>query len=417
MTRARFATVVALLMTWWIGAVGYGQHTYEAFDVDHPAIGYHTTSPTDPVAVLNRELQAGDRQLRFDGPRGYLTSLLTALEIPVESQLAVYSKTSLQSARISPRNPRVIFFNDSTAVAWVPGGFIEVAAHDPRQGAMFYVLPQTPVAVPQLARDARCLSCHLSTAAEGVPGFFVRSIPTAADGTTIPWLGNYTTDHRSPVRDRWGGWYVTANHDPGPHLGNALIPDPNARELPPWNPRGHATTLRGVNAEIYPSPHSDIVAFLVFDHQARMMNLLTRIGWEARVNAQGANTQDELEASARELVDYLMFIDEAPLDGVAGTSGFAERFAARGPRDRKGRSLRDLDLQRRLMRYPFSYMIYSEVFDALPADAKDAIYRRVWQILSGQESSPRYLRVSGEDRRAIRDILRDTKPGLPAYFR
>ena len=168
----------------------------------------------------------------------------------------------------------------------------------------------------------------------------------------------------------------------------------------------------------YLTPYSDVVALLVFEHQARMMNLLTRIGWDARVLAQeGApGAMESIAAEALELVDYLLFVDEAPLNGVEGTSGFAARFASQGPRDRKGRSLRDLDLGTRLMRYPLSYMIYSDAFDALPADARDSIYRRLWQVLSGRDRSSRYAHLSDADRRAIREILRDTKSGLPSYF-
>jgi len=417
MKRVLFCQLLALQLVCWAAAIAYGQ--FDALDIDHPAIRYSGTPPADAVAELNRRLQAGAKELHFDGPSGYLSSLLAALDIPIESQLAVYSKTSLQGVRINPRNPRVIFFNDSTAVAWVPGGFIEVATQDPRQGAVFYLLDQTPTPLPQLARDARCLSCHLSTVAAGVPGFLVRSIPTAADGTTMPWLGNATTDHRTALRERWGGWYVTSRRGPGPHLGNATIPNPDARELPAWSADRHLTTLNDrVDPGPYLTPYSDIVALLVFDHQARMMNLLTRIGWDARVLTQeGApGAMESIAAEASELVDYLLFIDEAPLHGVEGTSGFAASFASRGPRDRQGRSLRELDLDGRLMRYPLSYMIYSDAFDALPADARDAIYRRLWEVLSGRERSSRYAHLSDADRRAIREILLDTKPGLPSYF-
>ena len=415
MKRAVFVSLLTLHLAGWMAAMAYGQ--FEAFDIDHPAIRYRDALPTGAVEQLNRRLQGGQR-LSFDGPAGYLKGLLAALDIPVESQLAVYSKTSLQSVRISPQNPRVIFFNDSTAVAWVPGGFIEVAVHDPRQGAVFYLLPQAPAPVPQLVRDERCLSCHLSAAAAGIPGFLVRSIPTAADGTIIPWLGNYATDHRSAVRDRWGGWYVTASRVDGPHLGNAFIADQNARDLPPWTAERHLTTLEGhLPSGTYPSPYSDIAALLVFDHQARMMNLLTRIGWEARILAEPARPGNgDLTSTASELVDYLLFVDEAPIGRVRGTSGFAARFASRGPRDRQGRSLRELDLDGRLMRYPLSFMIYADAFDALPADAKDSIYRRLWEVLSGRDRSSRYAHLSDEDRRAIREILLDTKPGLPPYF-
>ena len=415
MKRAVFVSLLTFQLAGWMAAMAYGQ--FEAFDIDHPAIRYRDAVPAGAIEQLNRRLQGG-QPLTFEEQGGYLKALLAALDIPVESQLAVYSKTSLQSIHISPQNPRVIFFNDSTAVAWVPGGFIEVATHDSRQGAVFYLLNQAPAPVPQLVRDERCLSCHLSAAAAGIPGFLVRSIPTAADGTIIPWLGNYATDHRSAVGDRWGGWYVTANRVDAPHLGNALIADPNARDLPRWTADRHLTTLDGrVPSRIYPTPYSDVVALLVFDHQARMMNLLTRIGWEARILAEHARPGDgDLAATAGELVDYLLFVDEAPIGRVDGSSGFAARFASHGPRDRQGRSLRELDLDGRLMRYPLSYMIYSEAFDALPAVAKDSIYRRLWEVLSGRDRSSRYAHLSDADRRAIREILLDTKPGLPSYF-
>jgi hypothetical protein len=255
-----------------------------------------------------------------------------------------------------------------------------------------------------------------------VPGFILRSIPTATNGATMPWLGNYTTDHRSRIEERWGGWYVTGDSGSTPHLGNVIITNPNTRELPSSANRGSSapsTLSERVNSEYYLSPHSDIVALLVFDHQARMMNLLIRIGWEARVVAhetQAAPSDNVLRDLAVELVDYLLFIDEAPLDGIRSVSPFAKTFSARGPRDRHGRSLRDLDLQHRLMRHPCSYMIYSTAFDGLPAEARDAIYRRMSQVLSGQDRSAKYSRLSKEDRRAIVEILRDTKQDLPSYF-
>jgi len=121
---------------------------------------------------------------------------------------------------------------------------------------------------------------------------------------------------------------------------------------------------------------------------------------------------------AGEVVDYLLFIDETRLtDRVRGASGFAERFSSIGPRDRKGRSLHELDLNRRLLKYPCSYLIYSPAFDALPPSAKDPIYKRLWEVLSGQEQDERYRSVlSLADRQAIAEILRDTKKDLPAYF-
>jgi len=160
-----------------------------------------------------------------------------------------------------------------------------------------------------------------------------------------------------------------------------------------------------------------------------MTNLLTRASWEARAadpakhpEAQTAAGQLPLVEAmmtgvAGEVVDYMLFVGEAPLpNAVSGRSGFAERMAASGPRDRRGRSLYELDLKTRLMKYPCSYLIYSPAFDALPPLAKAPIYKRMWQVLSGEAGEPRYRSLSVADRRAVVEILKDTKPDLPAYF-
>jgi len=395
----------------WITAVVSAQLAGSIIEPSHPAIGYPGES-NDRVAQLNRKLQSGEIHLKFEERTGYLRSLLAALDIPIDSQVALFSGTSLQARIINARNPRTIFFNDSTAVGWMAGGLIEVASLDPRQGATFYLLPQQTTPPPrQLARDTRCLACHYSTATLGVPGFLVRSIPSAPSGTIMPWLGNYTTDHRSPLDERWGGWYVTGRG--GRHLGNAPIEDRTLQDVRVDESNLNVATLENrFDTRSYLSPHSDIVALLVFDHQMRMMNLLTRLGWEARILEDEGRTTAALNDAVTEAVDYMLFVDEAPLDGIEGTSGFAERFSARGPRDSKGRSLRDFDLQRRLFRYPCSYMIYSEAFDALPAAARNAVAARLLQVLTGKDTSAKYKTLSGPDRPAILEILRETKTDL-----
>jgi hypothetical protein len=405
MTRTVVGTL-ALLM--WITALVSAQLTESIIDPNHPAIRYAGES-NDRVAQLNRKLRSGEVSLQFEERTGYLKSLLAALDIPIESQMALFSGTSLQARIINARNPRTIFFNDSTAVGWMAGGLIEVASLDPKQGAIFYLLPQqTTPPLQQLARDPRCLTCHYSTATLGVPGFLVRSIPSSPNGMIMPWLGNYTTDHRSPLGERWGGWYVTGRG--GRHLGNAPIEDRTLQDVRIDDSNLNVTTLESrFDTRSYLSPHSDIVALLVFDHQMRMMNLLTRLGWEARIADDEGRTRVALNNAVTEVVDYMLFVDEAPLDGITGTSGFAERFRARGPRDSKGRSLRDLDLQRRLFRYPCSYMIYSEAFDALPDVARNAVSARLLQVLTGKDTSAKYKSLSATDREAILEILRETK--------
>src|SRR2546421_1796315 len=254
-----------------------------------------------------------------------------------------------------------------------------------------------------------------------VPGMLVRSQFTAPNGTTMPWLGNYVSDHRSPLSERWGGWYVTGKTGAIRHMGNAVVTNGSNPESPVIDQTLHLASLAGrFDTNAYLSEYSDVVALMVFEHQMHMMNLLTRIGWEARVaewrrgrTAEQIRTSGDdpadapvpLDAAAREVVDYMLFADEAPLPGaIRGSTRFAERFAAEGPRDSKGRSLRDFDLKRRMFRYRLSYMIYSPQFDALPAAARDAIYARLWTELSKPGRSE------------IVEILRETKSGLPPYF-
>jgi len=307
------------------------------------------------------------------------------------------------------------------------GGFIELASQDPQQGVVFYTLAQEWTERPAFQRRDECLRCHVSDASLGVPGMMVRSMFPAPDGRPRLILGGFLIDHRSPIENRWGGYYVTGASGRVRHLGNAV-----AAEEQRTSAMGTAPALslleKKFDASHYLSPNSDVGALMVFDHQMHMMNLITRAGWEARAAAYDAahgghaDTDKILREAAEELVDYLLFVDEAPLPApiqpaaTVRTSGFARAFTARGPFDRQGRSLRELDLQRRLLRYPCSYMIYSEAFDALPSAAKAAIYGRLWQVLSGSVRGEKYQRLSPADRRAILEILRDTKPDLPAYI-
>jgi hypothetical protein len=201
-------------------------------------------------------------------------------------------------------------------------------------------------------------------------------------------------------------------------MGNALFTDPETAAIPDKGEILDSLKAK-LNTQLYLSPYSDVVALLVFDHQMHMMNLLTRVGWEARYgkSEQPSTLAARMQNAAEEFVDYLLFVDEAPLGGkVRGNSGFSEMFAAQGPKDRQGRSLRQFDLDRRLMRYPCSYMIYSEAFNSLPIEAKDAIYLRLWSVLSGKTSGGKYDRLSALDRRAVIEILRETKKDLPSYW-
>jgi hypothetical protein len=381
---------------------------------DHPAIEYSKGPVTDLVAELNRKIQDRSIRLKFNGPGGYLRSALDALKVPVESQVALFSQNSSQGDLISMKNPRALFFNDAVSVGFVRGGTVlELAADDPRQGVVFYTLDQTAAEIPQFKRNDGCLACHLSWTTLGVPGLFVFSMLTLPEDKNA-YASGFASDHRTSFESRWGGWYVTGNLGSIRHMGNKPVSTASTPDAA--KPEAHELKALDVDTTAYPSPYSDVAALMVLEHQTHMTNLITRLGWEARVGAR-IQKSTRVEEAAADLVDYALFAYEEPLPGrIRGSSGFAEKFSALGPADRKARSLRQLDLDRRLMRYPCSYMIYSDAFNALPAGAKDLVYHRMWQVLSGQDKNARYARLSLTDRQAIVDILLETKKDLTADF-
>ena len=251
-------------------------------DIDSPPIEYGTRPTTDAVSQLNLQIQQGKVHLKFDDQQGYLRSVLEALDVPIQSQLVVFSKTSFQMYRISPSNPRSLYFNDSVAVGWVRGGpIVELAAEDPKQGVIFYTLDQKPAQQPQFVRhDDTCLACHESTAAAGVPGMLVRSVYPSASGMPLEELGGYITDDRSPFAQRWGGWYVTGITGSMRHMGNAIVTDPTKPESYLGNQTLNLESLKGkFDTDAYLSPYSDIVALMVFEHEMHVMNLFTRAVW------------------------------------------------------------------------------------------------------------------------------------------
>jgi len=405
-------------------AQAVGQVYLDTLPVAHPSIQYLQTIPDDSVSRLARQLESGTNTLAFrrDGT-GYLASVLEQLRVNIDSQGLVFSKTSLQAAKISPRTPRAIYFNDEVAVGFVPGGeVLEIAAHDARQGVSFYTLDnQSRAHQPVLTRRETCLRCHNGPATGGVPGMFVSSVFPSPSGTPGQ-AGAIVTDHRTPFGDRWGGWYVNGRHGESRHRGNAVAPNPAQPDVLASLGAENLRTLAGrVDMKGYLSPVSDIVALLAFEHQTQMTNLITRLGWEARIASADPATAEltpALLSRIDALVAYMLFVDEPPLtDPVEGMSSFTRTFAERGPRDRQGRSLRDFDLRTRLFRYPLSYMVYDTAFDALPGPVRNQVYRRLFDVLTLRDDRPTFAGLTRADRRAILEILKATKSSLPEYWR
>jgi hypothetical protein len=151
---------------------------------------------------------------------------------------------------------------------------------------------------------------------------------------------------------------------------------------------------------------------------------MTRASYETKMAihraAQGddsAATPDRIAELTEPLVEALLCSGEAVLTSpVQGSSGFAATFQAKGPRDPQGRSLRELDLQTRLLRHPLSYLVYSRAFESLPEPAKAQLYRRFVAVLSGEDRSERFAHLSEDDRRASLEILAATQPELAAVL-
>jgi hypothetical protein len=419
--------LVGLVAAGWIALPALAQvavknQGYVPFS-DEP-INYRTQEVTDPVAKLQKLLDHGDVKLDYEPTHGYLRSVLDRLQIGVSSQTLVFSKTSFQYKKISPQAPRALYFNDDVYVGQVHDGkVLEFVSFDPMQGAIFYILDEHQSDHPVFQRaELDCTQCHIAAGTRGIPGVLLRSIYTMPSGTQAVQTSAYITGQQSPLNERWGGWYVTGTHGSQTHMGNVVVQDKEHPEQLDRAAGANVTDLgKHINTAAYLTASSDIVAHLVLGHQTQMHNLITLTNYQTRLALYAAGSKPlsddqrkQYQKPAEELLRYILFANEAPLESpVQGDSAFAAEFAVRGPRDPRGRSLRDFDLHTRIFRYPCSYLIYSDAFDALPEPAKGYVYHRLLEVLTGREQSPDFAKLTGEDRRAILEILLATKPGLP----
>ena len=386
--------------------------------------GQNGLSGNDPIAVLDARIAAGELTVTSRGVHGYLEGLLEALDIPLTSQGLVFSRTSLQTDRISPRAPRALYFNDDVYVGAVQGSpFLEVASIDPDEGARFYTVNQDGGRRPVFQSETTlCLMCHDSKAVTGgVPGVIVLSVLTDRLGYTIGSRQEGSVTDSTPFVRRFGGYYVTGTHGAPGHAGNTISPllahevtgrDAYVRSFTDAKADNVTDLSRRVNTGRYLTPHSDIVALLVLTHQAQVHNLIIQAH---RAGHSTSTVPSLLEGAVDRLLSEMLFVGEAPLSGpVRGTTDYAREFAARGPEDKQGRSLRDLELDRRLFRYPLSFLIYSAAFDALPDNVRHLFYARLDAVLSGQDRDQDFAHLSTADRVAIREILDATKPEFAA---
>lgn len=394
-------------------------------------VDYFGTETDDAVSKLQRLLASGETRLNADDRFGYLLSVLERLDVPLESQLLVYSKTARAPDLVSPKTPRAVFFNDEVSVAWIPESReLEVTAVDPVKGVNFYTLSQPldasladskagvqktdlkEAVTPQnfLRRD-RCLACHAGRSTLEIPGLLLRAFQTNDTGKPIVGFSRVTHDMR--YEKRWGGWFVTGTPASMIHRGNLLSVADNARHK---NEPGFASSLSKLSQRFdvssYPYSESDFVAHLVLAHQVHGTNLLIRAGLEARLNRRS-----DVEA---DLIRYLVFADEPALElsradaeSVLANSKFAASFVKRGPRDSKENSLREFSLVGRVFKHRLSYLIHSRMFDELPTDCRARLLERLWMGLATESGDEDFGHLGNTERRSIIAIVRATVSRLP----
>ncbi|HEY4366101.1 MAG TPA: hypothetical protein VGN07_02620 [Steroidobacteraceae bacterium] len=401
-------------------------------------IYYRTAMLTDPVTQLKDRIAKGRAQLKYKPDHGYLESVLKLLDIPVDSQTLVFSKTSFQYSKISPDHPRALYFNDDVYIGAVHDGkAIEVVSFDPMQGAVFYLLDEPKAKQPNFERaELDCTQCHIASGTRGIPGVLLQSVYPAASGTVAAGTRTYITDQQSPYAQRWGGWYVNGLNSQGT-LANAVVPDGDANADDKVRRSRSVIPLpaNSFDASRYLYSGSDVVAHLVLAHQTQMHNLITLVNYKTRIainDWEKAHPGDKgrtdvdypegvrsaWEKPAERLLRYLLFSKEAALGELSAdlkpeNSQFAKTFSAKGPRDPQHRSLRDFDLKTRTFRYPCSYLIYSEHFDHIPQPARSYVYRRLLEVLTNQDNSSDFSHLTVQDRNDILAILLATKKGLP----
>jgi hypothetical protein len=420
--------VVAVTACGWVAVA--------ADEFDRPPIAYETSTPHNPVERLQARLDAGTARLEHDERCGYLPAVLDALGVPRSSQALVFSKTSLQQQKIGPRNPRALYFNDDVYVGYVrTGDVVELSVADPALGTVFYTLDQQAVERPRFVRQTEdCLLCHGGSQTRGVPGHIMRSVYPDPRGQPIFSAGSHRVDHTTPFADRWGGWYVTGSHGSATHLGNLTYRQRPAGAAPDDTSGLNMTSVADRFHESgYLAPHSDLVALMVLAHQGNAHNVITRASFDVRtaLHREAAlnrdlgepeghrwpSTDTVLDSAAAALVECFLFCDEPRLEApLAGTSEFAAEFAAAGPRDPQGRSLRQFDLATRLFRHPCSFLIHTASFDALPQELRARFWARMDAALSDTAPSGRFGHLSAADRDAIRGILAATKPEAAATW-
>ena len=384
---------------------------------------YLQHKPEDRFSHLEKQLASGEVRLDTSGDKAFLASLLKALDVPISSQLLVFSASSLQSEIINPRNPRALYFNEDTYVGFVPGGKVEIISMDPEMGAMFYIFDRLRpgTSLPPISRSEKCFNCHAGNATRRVPGLIAESLLPMLSGASLETYRHDEQGHQIPLEKRFGGWHLTGQH----HLKNTLANTMGRTSSSRGFEKTHIEPGQMSDLGLHLRPTSDILPHLVHEHQLGFENRVFHAAYVMRqLLAEGRGSlqlaaKPQMEALAEELAQYILFVDEAklPQDGVGGDPDFIREFQRNKKVTQTGASLKDFDLKNGIFKYRCSYMLYTESWQRLPAILRERVYYKMAEGLREQAPNPAYAHLAADEKRAIRSILRETLPGLPAWWR
>lgn len=375
-------------------------------DFEKPPHNYKTRPLHDPFSKMISRFETEPGILDRSSEKAFLLSLLKVFDVPVNSQMLVFSTTSLQLSLISPSNPRAIYFNEEIYVGFIPGGRIEIVSLDPELGGIYYIFDIPRGERPlRFERSNRCMNCHVSEDTGFVPGLVIQSVVPGPTGGSLDAFRNGQSGHGIPFEERFGGWHVTGKHGITNHWGN-LTGRMAAGEITRI-PNEPGTRFRW---EKYPVNTSDILPHLLHEHQAGFVNRVVEAAYRARAGELDPDEQ------AEKITRYLLFADEAPLPrgGVAGDPKFKKAFLRNRRPNKDGFSLKDFSLENHLFKNRCSYMIYTPVFGGLPRELKERVYYGISKALRGTNADYSYL--PEEEKKAIHSILQETLPDLPHDF-
>ncbi len=377
-------------------------------DFEKAPHNYWQRALQDRFTRVKPALESGELPLDRSSEKAFVMSLLKVLDISPATQTLVYSTTSLQLSRISPRNPRALYFNEDVYLGWVPGGKIEIASIDPELGGIFYILDIPRGTVPvRIERSTRCFNCHAEFEIGRIPGLLIKSVVPGPGGGSLESFRGDQTGHSIPFKDRFGGWYLTGKHGITEHWGNMV------GELSPAGLKKYANPPgRQFRWATYPAATSDVLAHLLHEHQVGFVDRAVKATYATRTALAAGDAKAEISKHAEILTRYLLFADEAPLPGggIEGDAALKVFFLKRARRTRMGLSLREFDLRTRLFKYRCSYMIHSAAFAGLPHDLKQRVFKNLRATLAGTLPDSKHLPAA--EKQAIVQILTETVKGF-----